>query len=820
MNPNPSQMGTATAQSYKAIWRGPKGDTPITVIGDLGVGADGRRYLKVKEEKGGIPADEIFRPDKLRLDAALDYISKGWTPVPIPLKQKKPIFKDWQKYHAQNGRVQQDFNGVGNIGLLLGDPSKGLTDIDLDWPEARWLAPKFLPETEMKHGRAGAPLSHYWFLCGELKTEKFSDPNKSDSDDRAMIVEMRSRAAKGAGLQTVVPPSIHPSGETYEWRGALTPAETNPATITTAVRRLAACALIARYWPNGSRHEAALALAGALLRNGWTLAEADNFILSAARVANDDELDDRAKAIVSTDEKLKAGESVTGIPKLVDIFGKKTVDKLVKWLELRPVTREQPITPTEQTPIEESEAHTNDEPAVVVAHRHVLDSILKKVVKLDFSTLFKSIDAIKQKHYLIASIEGLLKLVKAHNYQLARKNDFVFAFNGEYWAEIDREMLKDFLMAVAQKQGVPPYEAKHFEFRDKLYKQFIALAGFRTPEPSDDKVLINLLNGTFEISAENQKLRKFRAADFLTHQLKFKYDKGATAPQFQAYLDRVLPAQELQDIVAEYFGYVFTRNLKLEKALLLYGTGANGKSVLFDIMNALLGRENTGNYSLSDLMEEHNRAQIAHKLLNYGSEINASITKDIFKILVSGEAIMARLKYGNSFLMERYAKLCFNCNELPKDVEQSDAYFRRFVIIPFRVTLPESEWVVDLAQQIIKEELAGVFNWVLAGLKRLLKQKKFTESQIVKDMIAEYRRESDSVACFLRDENWGLDPQEPEHTTTLKKLHLSYQSYCREAGHSRPLGRNNFRKRLIANKIVEATKAGCAQEFYINHLGE
>src|SRR5262249_38582156 len=152
------------------------------------------------------------------------------------------------------------------------------------------------------------------------------------------------------------------------------------------------------------------------------------------------------------------------------------------------------------------------------------------------------------------------------NYQLARKNDFVFAFNGEYWAEIDRETLKDFLMVVAQKQGVPPYEAKHFEFRDKLYKQFIALAGFRTPEPSDDKVLINLLNGTFEISAENQKLRKFRAADFLTHQLQFKYDKGATAPKFQAYLDRVLPANELQDIVAEYFGYVFTRNLKLEKA--------------------------------------------------------------------------------------------------------------------------------------------------------------------------------------------------------------------------------------------------------------
>jgi putative DNA primase/helicase len=468
----------------------------------------------------------------------------------------------------------------------------------------------------------------------------------------------------------------------------------------------------------------------------------------------------------------------------------------------------------------ETEAAEKTKPVVVVAHYHVLDSILEKVVEINFPKLFEDskllekVNAIKQKHYLVASIEELLKLVKVQNYQLARKNDFVFAFNGEYWREIDRDALKDFLMAVAQKQGVAPFEAKHYEFRDKLYKQFIALAGFRTPEPDTDKVLINLLNGTFEISAEKQDIREFRAVDFLTHQLPFKYDKDATAPKFEAYLKRVLPEQELRDIVAEFFGYVFTKNLKLEKALLLYGGGANGKSVLFDIMNALLGKENTANFSLSDLIEEHNRAQIAHKLLNYGSEINASITKDVFKNLVSGEPIMARMKYGNPFLMERYAKLCFNCNELPKDIEQSDAYFRRLLIVPFRLTLPESEWVVDLARQIIREELAGVFNWVLDGLKRLLNQKKFTNSQIVREMIAEYKRESDSVACFLRDENWGPDPHNPEHTETLKKVHMAYQSYCREAGH-KPLGRNNFKKRLTANKIVEATKAGCSQEFYI-----
>lgn len=90
----------------------------------------------------------------------------------------------------------------------------------------------------------------------------------------------------------------------------------------------------------------------------------------------------------------------------------------------------------------------------------------------------------------------------------------------------------------------------------------------------------------------------------------------------------------------------------MEKAMLLYGSGGNGKSVIFDTMNALLGEENISNFSLSNLLEEHNRALIAYKLLNYGSEINATKTRDEFRNLVSTEPIQARLKYGNSFTMK------------------------------------------------------------------------------------------------------------------------------------------------------------------------
>ena len=95
------------------------------------------------------------------------------------------------------------------------------------------------------------------------------------------------------------------------------------------------------------------------------------------------------------------------------------------------------------------------------------------------------------------------------------------------------------------------------------------------------------------------------------------------------------------------------------------------------------------------------RAMIANKLVNYASEINGKVEASIFKQLVSGEPVEARLPYGNPFIMSDYAKLIFNCNDLPRDVEQTEAYFRRFLIIPFNVTIPEHVQDKQLAKKII-----------------------------------------------------------------------------------------------------------------------
>ena len=146
--------------------------------------------------------------------------------------------------------------------------------------------------------------------------------------------------------------------------------------------------------------------------------------------------------------------------------------------------------------------------------------------------------------------------------------------------------------------------------------------------------------------------------------------------------------------------------------------------------------------------------------------------------------------------------MIFNCNELPKDVEHTEAYFRRFLIIPFEVTIPENQQDKELAKKIIATELSGVFNWALEGLTRLLTQKQFTHSEKIQQVRVNYEKESDSTRLFL--EECGYIPSISDYIA-IKILYPEYREFCQENGYH-PLNKLNFRKRLESAKIITSTK--------------
>ena len=440
-------------------------------------------------------------------------------------------------------------------------------------------------------------------------------------------------------------------------------------------------------------------------------------------------------------------------------------------------------------------------------HDEILKQLVEQFEPLDFEALANphNIENFKvtSKHYLVLSIENALHLAGKNNWGLCKHHNFIFLYNGTYWNELDKEDFQRFLGEIVEKMGVPKFTARYFLFREQLFKQFLAVAHLEQKPLSPNKVLINLQNGTFEINSKGIQLRPFDRADFLTYQLPFDYNPQATAPMFQAYLDKVLPDKESQRVLAEYSGYIFLKHghdLKLEAALILYGGGANGKSVYYDVIRALLGRENISHYTLQSLTEEKGfyRARIANKLLNYASEINGKLEASFFKNMVSGEPVEACLKYGQPFTMTDYAKFIFNCNELPKEVEHTSAYFRRWLIVPFNVEIPKAEQDTGLSNRIVQNELSGVFNWVLEGLNRLLEQKKFSDCDAAKAAIEQYKLESNSVQMFLADYSYSTSADSYQK---IVDLYREYKQYCIEDGNT-PFKKSNFIKQLKALNIV------------------
>jgi putative DNA primase/helicase len=420
--------------------------------------------------------------------------------------------------------------------------------------------------------------------------------------------------------------------------------------------------------------------------------------------------------------------------------------------------------------------------------------------------LRKQLDKIKvnTKHYRILSTKNVSKTATKNRWGLCKNHDFIYLYNGTFWAEIDKEEFQKFLGEAAEKMGVRWDNAQDYQFREQLFKQFLATEYLSNPPGDNNRVLINLQNGTFEISPQGTKLRPFDRSDFITYQLPFEHNPQAKAPLFEAYLNKVLPDPERQRVLAEYLGFVFIKHgsnaLKEEKALILYGTGANGKSVFFEIVTAMFGRQNVSNYSLQSLTEEKGfyRAKIGNKLVNYASEINGKMETSLFKAMVSGEPVEACLKYGQPFTMTDYAKFIFNCNELPKDVEHTNAYFRRFLIIPFDVTIPEHEQDKNLHAKIIDNELSGVFNWVLQGLNRLLEQKRFSDCEAAKNAVEQYKTESNSVQMFLNENEYKGSLT---NYKLIKDLYPEYRAFCIDDGMT-PFKKTNFIKQLRALSLV------------------
>ena len=274
-------------------------------------------------------------------------------------------------------------------------------------------------------------------------------------------------------------------------------------------------------------------------------------------------------------------------------------------------------------------------------------------------------------------------------------------FDGRIYAAVTMDGVRVVLGNLLMDEGASPTDVR------KMADMPLSVISEKVRERSD---AIAFQNCIYDLKADVN--RDFGPEWVVTELLPYKYSHRAKCHRFGQFLDEVLPDRKEQDAMLEFFSlaYVDRRAVSVEKMALFIGTGANGKSVVFDVIKAAIGEESVSTLDPAQLADEKMLPYIKGKRLNFSPDVRRTAAfESALKALSSGQKVTGRKIFCDAEQVVA-PPLVFALNEMPPLRDTTDAFFRRLLIFPFDVTIPEEKQNKHLAADIIRDELPGVFN--------------------------------------------------------------------------------------------------------------
>ena len=275
------------------------------------------------------------------------------------------------------------------------------------------------------------------------------------------------------------------------------------------------------------------------------------------------------------------------------------------------------------------------------------------------------------------------------------------------------------------------------------------------PLPDINPYMIACTNGSIDI--RDKKLREHSPTDFVRNKINTRYDENAYVEVVDEVLDKIsVNDPQLRKLIEEMMGYALIPTSKFQKAFILYGDGANGKSTLLDILTEVIGDTNISSLSLQELNHNFKLSEITNKLVNIGDDISDQYLEDssIFKKLVSGDEVTVDKKNEQPYKMRNYATMLFATNNLPTTKDKSTGYSRRLSIIPFEAVFSSTDPDYDpfiLDKLTTPEAKSYILNLAIDGIIRVFAQNGFTEVDRVDDILNDFLKENNNVIAFLSE---------------------------------------------------------------------
>jgi len=315
-------------------------------------------------------------------------------------------------------------------------------------------------------------------------------------------------------------------------------------------------------------------------------------------------------------------------------------------------------------------------------------------------------------------------------------------------------------------------------------------------EFDNDKWLLNLRNGTLDL--RTGQLRPHEREDYITKLIDIDYDPNAQCPTWLSFLNRIMNGnQNLISFLRRAIGYSLTGQVNERAVFVLYGKGANGKSVLTETARSLLDDYATvapvsaimkrqKNANTNDLAKLRSARFVAVNETDEGGRIDESA----IKAMSGNEKVTARLLYSEYFDFMPEFKLWLTTNYKPTIRGTDEGIWDRLKLIPFDVRIPKEEQDKHLLEKL-QNEFSGILNWAIQGCLDW-RLNGLGAPPEVEQATNDYRKEQDiftlfiTQCCVLGESKWVS-------TASFRK---EYEKFCVENGEQPYLAGNAFAEKL------------------------
>ena len=349
-------------------------------------------------------------------------------------------------------------------------------------------------------------------------------------------------------------------------------------------------------------------------------------------------------------------------------------------------------------------------------------------------------------------------------------NEQCYVYKDGYYQRAEREIDKEIIRLYPRSRRAQ---------RSEVLDYIKILTTIRSSDIPLQEYIINVKNGRLDVRTETLLPHDPEILDFT--QLPVVYDPEAYCPELDKTLNRVFKHdRHVIDLFEEMVGYLLIKNCRFRKGFVLYGSGSNGKSTVLNMLKKFIGEENLSTVELKKLSDPFLTAELEHKLANIGDDIDPKEITDTgtIKKLFTGESLTVQRKYQDPFILKNYAKMIFSCNTLPRILDKTYGMYSRLMLIPFTATFSADDEDFDpfIEEKVTTDEaLSYLLNIGLRGLRRLLHNNKFTEPEVVKKALEEYKTSNSTVLTWIEEE--GITTSELLGQPT-DKLFSQFKDWC------------------------------------------